>query len=68
MPAESVGRIRDFGGRIHGIGELYLTLIYYSGDDEFPAEINILFDSCIKRVFETEDIVVTASRICIGLL
>ncbi len=58
----------DLGAKIHTIGELYITLIYHRGDDEFPPAADILFDECIKDVFSTEDASVLASRICIGLL
>lgn len=58
----------DFGAKVHAIGELYVTLVYYAGDEEFSADVNVLFDACIKRVFVAEDVVVIASRICIGLL
>lgn len=58
----------DLGARIHGMGHLWITLIYRVGDDEFPAAADVLFDPCMKRVFGAEDAAVMASRICIGLL
>lgn len=58
----------DFGARIHGIGKIYVTLVYHCGDDEFPPEADVLFDTCIKQVFVAEDVAVLASRICLGLL
>jgi hypothetical protein len=58
----------DLGARVHGIGKMYVTLVYHRGDDEFPPEADVLFDACIKQVFVAEDVAVLASRICIGLL
>jgi len=58
----------DLGARIHTMGNLHLTLIYHLGDDELPASADVLFDSCVTRVFGAEDAAVMASRICLGLL
>jgi hypothetical protein len=58
----------DFGARIHAIGPVDMTLVYHQGDEEFPPEVDLLFDACIKHIFMTEDVAVLASRICLGLL
>jgi hypothetical protein len=58
----------DLGARIHAMGKLHVTLVYHVGDDEFPAGANVLFDSCVKRVFGAEDAAIMAGRICFGLL
>ena len=59
----------DFGAKVLAFGNLYITIVYQYGDDEFPASFDVFFDKCVKRAFtETEDTVVMASRICIGLL
>jgi uncharacterized protein DUF3786 len=58
----------DFSAQIHVFGNIFVTLIYHLGDDEFPADAELLFDSSIKRFLPTEDAAVIASRICIGLL
>ncbi|MCK5843525.1 MAG: DUF3786 domain-containing protein [Victivallales bacterium] len=58
----------DFAARIHLFANMHATLIYQLGDEEFPPDANLLFDSSIKRLFPTEDVAVIASRICIGLL
>ena len=61
--------IGDFGAKIHAFGNVFLTLVYHHGDEEFPAEFSVFFDSSINRAFNnTEDSAVLASRICIGLL
>lgn len=58
----------DFAACIHALGKIYVTLVYHRGDDEFPPEVDVLFDGCIQHVFPTEDVAVLASRICLGLL
>ncbi len=50
------------------MGKLHVTLVHHVGDDEFPAGANVLFDSCVKRVFGAEDAAIMAARICSGLL
>jgi len=58
----------DFGATIQSFGPFEITLIYRLGDDEFPVDAEVLFDSSFKRIFVAEDASVIASRICIGLL
>ncbi len=57
----------DFSARIHAVGCLYITLIYRLGDDEFPAEAELLFNAPCKRALCAEDAAVLAGRICFGL-
>lgn len=61
-------KLGDFGAKIQSFGPFEITLIYHLGDDEFPVDAEVLFDSSFKRVFAAEDAAVIASRICIGLL
>ena len=61
-------KMGDFGVRVHTIGKFDITIVYNRGDEEFPAEAKIFFDSSVTKVFNTEDATVLASRICIGLL
>jgi hypothetical protein len=58
----------DFSARVHGLGNLFLTLVLYRAEEGVPAEILVLFDPAIKRVFQAEDAAAFASRICLGLL
>ena len=58
----------DFGARIHGLGNLYLTLNYSLGDAEFPPACDVLFSAGVKRVYGADDATAFASRICLGLL
>jgi hypothetical protein len=59
--------IGDFSARIHGLGCLTVTLVYRLGDDEFPPEAELFFNTPVRRAFCAEDAVVLASRICFGL-
>jgi hypothetical protein len=58
----------DFGARIHGIGNLSLSLVAYAAEEGIEAEIIVLFDPAIKRVYQAEDAVAFASRICLAML
>ena len=58
----------DFGARIHLVGILNLTLLYYKGDEEFGPSANLLFDSVIKWVYNAEDVAVLTSQICLRLI
>ncbi len=58
----------DLGAKVHALGKLYVTLVYHKGDDEFDPAIDLLFNSCIKDIFNAEETAVLASRICLGLL
>lgn len=57
----------DVGACIHVFGKVHVTIIYQAGDDEFPPEAQLLFDSSIKDIFSTEDVAVLAGRICFSL-
>jgi len=57
----------DFSARIHAMGCLYITLIYHLGDEEFPAEAELLFNAPTQRALCAEDAAVLAGRICFGL-
>jgi hypothetical protein len=61
-------KLGDFGARIHGMGNLYLSLAFYEAEEGMESEILVLFDPAIKRVFQAEDAAAFASRICLGLL
>ena len=58
----------DLAARIHIIGNIFLTLKYQVGDEEFPPGALILFDSSIKRVFTAEDVAVLSGRVCMELI
>jgi Domain of unknown function (DUF3786) len=58
----------DFGARIHGFGNLYLSLAAYAAEEGIEAEIIVLFDRAIKRVYQAEDAAAFASRICLAML
>lgn len=57
----------DVGYRIEFINDLYLSIILYEGDEEFPASCQILFDDNFKFAFSAEDVAVVGD-ILIGRL
>jgi hypothetical protein len=58
----------DLGARVRGFGGLYLTLVAWAAEEGIEAEVNVLFDPVLKRVYAAEDAAAFASRICLGLL
>ena len=60
--------LTDFAVCIHTVGKIEVTLVYTLGDEELPPFANLLFDSCIKRPYSTEDVVVLSSRLCMDLM
>ncbi len=48
----------DLSYRFEFINNMYLTVILWLGDDEFPPESQILFDSNITSGFDAEDLAV----------
>ena len=74
MLRERLGRFQwspmeqgDLGARIQVLGPLEAGLVYNIGDEEFSAEVTILFDKLLTRIFCAEDAAAIASRICLGL-
>lgn len=61
-------QVGDFAARIHVIGPIVATLVYHLGDEEMGPEAELLFDTCIRRIYCAEDVAAIASRICLGLL
>ncbi|MDR1067783.1 MAG: DUF3786 domain-containing protein [Clostridiales Family XIII bacterium] len=57
----------DSSYRIEFIDKLFVNLIYYESDDEFPASFQVLFDDTIKYAFSAEDVAVVGD-ILIGRL
>ena len=58
----------ELAARIHTLGRIDVTLIYRTGDEEAGSSAAVLFDECLKRVFNTEDAVAIASRVGLGWL
>ena len=48
----------DLSWRFEFINEMYMTIILWFGDDEFPPESQILFDANFPSVFSAEDMAV----------
>jgi hypothetical protein len=56
--------IGDCGAAIHAFGRVWVTLVYWKGDEEFPASAEILFSPCVKQIYGAEDAAVLAERVC----
>ncbi|MGV8905274.1 MAG: DUF3786 domain-containing protein [Acetobacterium sp.] len=48
----------DFSWRFEVINNMFMTVILWAGDDEFPPEAQILFDANFPTAFSTEDMAV----------
>ena len=46
----------DVGFEFDVFPRVPLQIILYAGDDEFPAEANILFDRSVEQILSAEDI------------
>ncbi|MCX7705631.1 MAG: DUF3786 domain-containing protein [bacterium] len=53
----------EFSVKITVFPKIHVSIVFYPADDEFPATCKMLFDSGIKNVFDTEDIVVMCEEI-----
>ena len=51
----------DAGGKLAVIPGLPLAVLFWDGDDEFPAQVNMLFDANITDFMHEENVVTTAS-------
>lgn len=51
----------DAGGRLEIFPGLRMAVIFWDGDDEFPAQANMLFDSNITDYMHEENVVMVAS-------
>lgn len=60
LGAEKITRC-DAGGRLDVIPGLKLDVLFWDGDDEFPAQANMLFDSNITDFMHEENVVGVAS-------
>lgn len=49
--------------RLNVFPKVSIYIIFYPEDDEFPASCQMLFDSSIKNILDTEDIVVICEEI-----
>jgi len=56
-------QIGDIGIALEGFPGIPVLITFWKADDEFSAQANMLFDSSIKEIFPTEDVVVMAGFI-----
>jgi hypothetical protein len=55
--------VGDRGVKIQALPSVPLGLVLWKGDDEFPPEGNVLFDSSISQYLPVEDIVILAETV-----
>lgn len=60
MHAQMLGQ-GDVGGKLEILPGLSLSVIFWDGDDEFPAQANMLFDYNITDYMHEENVVLVAS-------
>jgi len=48
----------DVGVRVPVFPKMPLAVVLWRGDDEFPAEVNILYDGAANRILRTEDLAI----------
>jgi len=53
----------DIAFRFQAFSRIPITYIYWKGDEEFPASIQVLFDSSVKDYLPLEDIVFLAEML-----
>lgn len=58
----------DVGMKFHVFPKAPVALILWLGDDEFPPDLNILFDATIRDFLSTEDIAVLAQEVMIRMI
>jgi hypothetical protein len=58
----------DFSTAIRALPRVPVVLVLWKGDDEFPAESNILFDSDISEILSAEDIAWLAGMVVYPLV
>lgn len=61
-------QLGDVSARIHAIGQIDVTLVYHSGDEEFAPEARLIYDKIIGSVYTTDEVCSLLTRMCIGLL
>jgi hypothetical protein len=58
---------KEHGWRFEFLNDIFMSIIIWEGDDEFPTKAQILFDDNFPAAFSAEDIAV-AGDICISRL
>jgi hypothetical protein len=57
----------DFSARVRVFGKVELALVYHRAADELPADLDVLFDSSLKRAYGAEEASALAARTCMSL-
>ncbi len=77
-PAEILEPVQALGGREEALGDFSvtvpvfprvpITLVFWEGDEEFPARLTILFDRTVTGYLPTEDIVLSSQMMAFRLI
>jgi hypothetical protein len=60
--------VGGFSADIRALPKIPVTLVIWKGDEEFPPDGTVLFDSSVKNMLSAEDIVVLAGMVVYPLL
>lgn len=69
--ATCAGEQLEFGDasyRFRVLPHLWIAIVLNCSDEEFPADVNIIFDEAVRQQFTTEDCVAAAQVLCRRLL
>ncbi len=58
----------DGSWRFPVIGKIWLDLLWYAPDEEFPANCELLFAPCVARVYSADEAAMLGSLLCQALL
>jgi hypothetical protein len=68
LGGEEVKGHGDLAFKVRALPRVDYLFVLYDGDDEFPPEITVVFDSSLMRRLSAEDITVLCQMICLKLL
>ncbi len=70
--AERIGaeprELGDVGFTVYAFPRVPITVVFWRGDEEFPARASFLFDASVASYLPTEDITLTAQMLAITLV
>ncbi len=58
----------DGAWRFMVLGKLWLELVWYAPDEEFPANCELLFAPCVARIYSADEAAMLGSLLCMNLL
>jgi hypothetical protein len=58
----------DAAWRFTVLGTVWLELVWYAPDEEFPANCELLFAPCVARIYRADEAAMLGSLLCMNLL